>query len=492
MPENSKDEWEEIIRSDVKPSNLFVVHSISNSNQFLGGPRYEKLLVYTEGGTGYYYENFKDHHLVGEYCLSLFLKDKGRLQEYLRFWNLEFEKLNKIFERIRATDLKKLSDSGLTGLIEEVYRQAIYWHGMAYNVDAIDEVFVPKIQRVIEDCFPNERKSRQAEIFNKITFPQVLSYVNRIGLEKLELFNGLNSNPIEAKKMVPEFVNRYYWVNFKWGESEEYALRDFWAELQKADLKMVSEGLLETKKRFEIAWKEKNALLKSIAEKRPIMLEYAGIFEAYSVLHDLRKEGQLKTVHFLTAIYNELALRLKIKSGLLSYYWPLELIQAVKSKKPDIALLEKRKKRWLYEYWADGRSEEFFGKAALERRNKEIGLGASKPQKEIQGTSASQGRIIGKAKICLSAKSAAEKISEGDILVTGMTMPDFVVSMGKAGAIVTDEGGLTCHAAIIARELGKPCVVGTRIATRLIRDNDLLEVNANHGIVKILKTSQSK
>ena len=68
-----------------------------------------------------------------------------------------------------------------------------------------------------------------------------------------------------------------------------------------------------------------------------------------------------------------------------------------------------------------------------------------------------------------------------------MTRQDFVAVMRKVAAIVTNEGGVTCHAAIIARELGLPCVVGTKIATEVLRDGDLVEVNANKGIVKKLK-----
>jgi pyruvate,water dikinase len=58
--------------------------------------------------------------------------------------------------------------------------------------------------------------------------------------------------------------------------------------------------------------------------------------------------------------------------------------------------------------------------------------------------------------------------------------------MKKAGAIVTDEGGLTCHAAIVSRELRVPCVIGTKIATKVLKDGDLVEVDADRGIVKIL------
>lgn len=106
--------------------------------------------------------------------------------------------------------------------------------------------------------------------------------------------------------------------------------------------------------------------------------------------------------------------------------------------------------------------------------------------RKIEGTAASKGKYRGIAKIVLNQKDF-RKIKEGDILVTEMTRPDFLPILKKAGAIVTDEGGLTCHAAIVARELGIPCIVGTRIGTRVLHDGNLIEVNADKGIITILK-----
>ena len=68
-----------------------------------------------------------------------------------------------------------------------------------------------------------------------------------------------------------------------------------------------------------------------------------------------------------------------------------------------------------------------------------------------------------------------------------MTSPDYVPAMKRAAAIVTDEGGLLSHAAIISRELGKPCIVGTKVATKVLKDGYLIEVNANDGTIKILQ-----
>ncbi len=71
-----------------------------------------------------------------------------------------------------------------------------------------------------------------------------------------------------------------------------------------------------------------------------------------------------------------------------------------------------------------------------------------------------------------------------------MTTPDFIPAMKKASAIITDEGGITCHAAIVSRELKKPCIIGTTNATKILRNGDSVEVDANNGIVKILERSE--
>ena len=68
-----------------------------------------------------------------------------------------------------------------------------------------------------------------------------------------------------------------------------------------------------------------------------------------------------------------------------------------------------------------------------------------------------------------------------------MTFPDLLPAMKRAAAFVTDTGGITCHAAIVSRELRKTCIVGTQFATQIFKDGDLVEVDANKGIVKIIK-----
>lgn len=105
---------------------------------------------------------------------------------------------------------------------------------------------------------------------------------------------------------------------------------------------------------------------------------------------------------------------------------------------------------------------------------------------EFSGQPAYRGKVSGTVRLALTSKEAG-KIVAGEILVTSMTSPDYVPAMRKAGAIVTNEGGLLSHAAIISREFGKPCIVGTKIATKVLKDGDVVEVDANKGVVKIIK-----
>jgi pyruvate,water dikinase len=105
--------------------------------------------------------------------------------------------------------------------------------------------------------------------------------------------------------------------------------------------------------------------------------------------------------------------------------------------------------------------------------------------KELKGQTACIGKVKGRVKI-INTPDDMMKMKEGDILVSFATNPNLMPAIRKASAIITDEGGLTCHAAIVSRELNIPCVVGLKIITQVLKDGDLVEVNANKGIVKII------
>jgi len=125
------------------------------------------------------------------------------------------------------------------------------------------------------------------------------------------------------------------------------------------------------------------------------------------------------------------------------------------------------------------------GKEARDFAERELAFDAAGVT-ELRGMSAAPGRARGTVRIVQGLRDL-RKMRRGDVLVASMTRPESVPAMRLAVAIVTDEGGVTCHAAIVSRELGVPCVIGTKHASRALQDGDLVEVDADQGIVRLLE-----
>ena len=131
----------------------------------------------------------------------------------------------------------------------------------------------------------------------------------------------------------------------------------------------------------------------------------------------------------------------------------------------------------------DDRNSFYLQYSAIESRNQ-----VSTDIREFKGTPASRGCVRGRVRVILG-QGDFTKFQTGEILVATMTRPEFVSVMKQSVAIITDEGGLTSHAAIVARELRKPCIIGTKVATQILHDGDLVEVDADHGVVRRVEQS---
>lgn len=114
-------------------------------------------------------------------------------------------------------------------------------------------------------------------------------------------------------------------------------------------------------------------------------------------------------------------------------------------------------------------------------------IGSLDSRKEIvKGIVANMGRVCGRV-VIVNSTHDLKHVMQGDILIANTTHPDYASAMHRASAFVTNEGGVICHAAIVAREMGKPCIVGTKNATKVFRTGDMVEVDAMIGIVKNVK-----
>ncbi|MFA6322766.1 MAG: PEP-utilizing enzyme [Candidatus Buchananbacteria bacterium] len=154
-----------------------------------------------------------------------------------------------------------------------------------------------------------------------------------------------------------------------------------------------------------------------------------------------------------------------------------------KNKLPSKKILEERFLGCALVYDKNGKEKIFQGKAFRELN---AFLTKQFAQKQIKGMIAYPGKVQGKVRVVLDPAKCKD-FAERSILVAGMTRPEYLSLMKKSAAFITDAGGLLSHASIVARELKKPCIVGTEIATKILKDGDWVEVDANRGIVVKIK-----
>ncbi|MEK6920746.1 MAG: PEP-utilizing enzyme, partial [Nanoarchaeota archaeon] len=216
------------------------------------------------------------------------------------------------------------------------------------------------------------------------------------------------------------------------------------------------------------------------------------ILKRWAALSNYVDETYSYSVHNFIKLWLEIAKRLNLSWDELFSLREKEIIQALQNEHmyPDLkqTAAERYKDHALI---LDGKDVCILvGKALEEYRNtqeKEQEILANIT--EIKGQIASSGVASGKVRIILTNQDVTN-FKRGEILVSVATNPTYMPAMEKATAILTDEGGLLSHAAVVSRELHVPCIVGTKFATRVLKDNDLVEVDATKGIITILKKKE--
>lgn len=182
---------------------------------------------------------------------------------------------------------------------------------------------------------------------------------------------------------------------------------------------------------------------------------------------------------------------LGIDGDLLRYLTALEMklfVQDFKIDKKKLEELKKRRKHYLYLFVGAQNKEYIITDSQTIKKVKKIFNQNTSNISIIQGNTAYRGKVQGVVRNLETNKNGV--ITSNNIIVAVMTLVADAPLVSKAAGLITDEGGTLCHAAIVARELKKPCVIGTKIATKVLKDGDLVEVDADKGIIKILKNNK--
>ncbi|MBI5051491.1 hypothetical protein HZC08_01905, partial [Candidatus Micrarchaeota archaeon] len=287
-------------------------------------------------------------------------------------------------------------------------------------------------------------------------------------------------------KLLEGHAKKWFWLHNNYSKSEMLGAEKFEGDWNTIFSNYPDPekylGELESSGRAMAREKEQMIQEMSFNKEQRRLIEVLDIHAWYQ---DYRKEWTMVMLHYLDLILNEIAKRKSMGLGDLRWLLADEILNAFDG--ADYSdLIEKRKKHSFF-VWEKEQFGEFAGEAAKEKERSILRkVKNAKEIVEIPGNIANRGLVRGIARVTMSPDEA-KHLKKGEILVTSMTSPDFISAIKKAAAIVTNEGGILCHAAIVSREFGIPCIVGTGIATKTIKDGEFIEVDGNHGFVRILK-----
>jgi phosphoenolpyruvate synthase/pyruvate phosphate dikinase len=398
---------------------------------------------------------------------------------YKKFFNLNFlnflnqqtlkqmRQIEKYFSTFQKIDFSKFNHKQLLAFLKPTVKILNHDISAIWVGFVVEEVANRKIVEVLNKYDLPLEKS--LEIASSLDKP------HHIIQEKIDLYKiALLKNKDQA---LQKHFLKYQHIPCYSVEIKPYDLEYFKKRLSEINSREAKIFLLKIKQYFNRKKEVFNKLLKS---KKFLPIEKAVIrfFKEYAFLKDYRSHFRSIAMFNYGKFLKEIASRYKLDISDISKLLEQEIKELLQNKSlsPKLRKIIKARRSRTNVYWLKNNKDgvALFSNNLIQQEKKSV--------LELKGISANKGKAIGRVKIVYNPNNIF-KVEKGDILVAPMTRPDYVVAMEKAAAIITDEGSLLCHAAIVSREMNKPCIVGTKEATSLLKDGDVVEVDADRGIV---------
>jgi len=314
---------------------------------------------------------------------------------------------------------------------------------------------------------------------------RIASYVKQYSLNK------------KARTLILKHTQSFAWLPF-WGlETEPFDEDYFTKEIQEMSRSIKSPlGELNKDRRMEEERRQRKLkLLKEIGASS-YLEDLVNLLQSFIFLRTYRNNAIRQANFYHLPLIHEIAFRMEITEKEIKYLTYDEMLNWLRygyGRKFSYSheTLEKeigrRKSGWAVLMWR-GKIRIITGVEKIIETMERYRIVAPTPAmgRVVKGSPACRGKVTGRVKV-VRKLSELNKVENGDVLVAKMTTPDYMMAIHKAVAIVTDEGGVTCHAAIVSREFNLPCIVGTRNATQTLSDGDIVEVDADNGVVRVVE-----
>lgn len=454
------------------------------------------------------YAKEKEWHLKGLEVFEKIASEPKFVKWLVKEIHRRGENLRKVSRKLQKINPEKISNKELYKHYALFFDSLIdLWDiGMAQNLPDFENEYPAKylLEWVRKKAGQLELKENKTEMYSIIVTPTEKSLAQREELELLRLASVIKKNAsirnrfirLPANKLEKEIEkypkiyrkivlheNKYCWLAFNWTGPEarikHYLERIRLMLSNKVNLAELINCLEKYEKNIQEKQKKYLTILRPDKKTRTVIYYSQSIAECKVYRLDVSYYGFYSIEPFLIEIGRRMGLALsqvravcpeQMKKVFLDKRIPVEEINIQFN---DAMYLAER-----------GKSSFLIGRKAV-KKHKEIlkNLRKQKKKDQLRGTPAYPGIVTGKVKI-INRPSELSKMNKGDVMVSVATSPDLIRGMKKASAILTDVGGITCHAAIVSRELQIPCIIGLKAVTKNFLDGDIVEVDANHGIVK--------
>ncbi|MBV9349754.1 MAG: hypothetical protein JO026_03310 [Patescibacteria group bacterium] len=375
----------------------------------------------------------------------------------------------ELYQRgIREAEASKtrFSDSDLNSILE---RTRAYCRRLekscAHMIEGVSFGSEERLRAILA-----KRESSDPDTYAALSAPEASSFMT----ESVRFLSKIRESKMDDA-LVSEYIDTFGWAANSYMGASMLSAESVKARAAETSFARAASG-------FEQVWAEKERIMRDLSfteEEKFVVRTIARLLS----WQDIRKVRIFESIGALGQVMPELAEASDIGIELWGYALFEELTEERLSGGLEEELRERKKG---VAFYATPERTLSFGGADFAQLEKTLHTAPEKHQMEFRGSVASKGIAVGKARICMNL-SDISKTEEGEILVASMTRPEHLPAMQKAAAFVTDEGGITSHAAIVARELGKPCIIGTTVATKILKTGDLIEVDADRGVVRILK-----
>jgi len=425
-----------------------------------------------------------DNHKLYQAGQKNFLKyifPKKTFEKCWNTWDKKLAILLKVQKKISAENLKKLTDRQL----DRTYRQWVGAYLGFWTIGELPEIANWGGEIILKKNLQQVLSEKDfVSAFERLSAPEKLSFYQLAELELIGLKKYLSNKKLFERKLAA-FQKKYFWIMNNYSETKVLTKEYFKNELKKYSKSKIDKIEKEFRNMPKMIGQEKLDIINKFRLDKKI-LQISDKLTFCIWWQDLRKYYIYLANHYITLFLNEFSNRYRLSLADLEYYNVNETLALTACHKvvSNREILRRKKFMAVY-YSAKLNSLKYFsGSSAKKIISRFEASKRMRKTKSFKGIVVSRGKTIcGRVRIITSA-SRLPGMKKGEILIATMTTPDYISAMKKAAAIVTDEGGMTCHAAIVARELKIPCIVGTKIATKVFKDGDFIEVDAEKGFVK--------